>query len=112
MSRIGIIAEFNPLHLGHKYLIDEAKALGECVCVISSNFVQRGDTAICEKRVRTQMALDTGADLVLELPVCYSMSTAQNFALGGVFALVSAGCDTLIFGSEAGVKSTLAQKLF
>lgn len=107
MSRIGIIAEFNPLHLGHKYLIDEAKALGECVCVISSNFVQRGDTAICEKRVRTQMALDTGADLVLELPVCYSMSTAQNFALGGVFALVSAGCDTLIFGSEAGEVSPL-----
>ena len=102
MSRIGIIAEFNPLHLGHKYLIDEAKKQGEVVCVISSNFVQRGDTAIVEKRVRTQMALDCGADLVLELPVCYSMSTAQNFAFGGVSALVMAGCDTIMFGSETG----------
>ncbi len=102
MSRIGIIAEFNPLHLGHNYLISEAKKLGDVVCVISSNFVQRGDTAICDKRVRTQMALNCGVDLVLELPVCYSMSTAQNFAFGGVSALVMAGCDTIMFGSETG----------
>ncbi len=102
MSRIGIIAEFNPLHLGHKYLIDQAKADGEVVIALSSDFVQRGDTAICDKRVRTQMALSCGADLVLELPVCYSMSTAQNFALGGVAALVTAGCDTIMFGSEIG----------
>ncbi len=107
MQRIGIIAEFNPLHLGHKYLIDKAKSLGEAVCVISSNFVQRGDTAICEKRLRTQMALDCGADLVLEMPVCYSLSTAQNFALGGISALMSAGCDTLLFGSEIGDVSLL-----
>ncbi len=90
------------MHLGHKYLIDEAKKLGEVVCVISSNFVQRGDTAVCEKRVRTQMAISCGADLVLEMPVYYSMSTAQNFALGGVFALLTAGCDTIMFGSEIG----------
>ena len=102
MSRIGIIAEFNPLHLGHKYLIEQAKKLGEVVCVISSNFVQRGDTAIFEKRTRTKMALNCGADLVLEMPVCYSMSTAQNFALFGVTALAAAGCDTLMFGSEVG----------
>ncbi len=102
MARIGIIAEFNPLHLGHKYLIDEAKKQGEVVCAISSNFVQRGDTAIFEKRTRTKMALSCGADLVLEMPVCYSMSTAQSFALCGVSALKAVGCDTLIFGSEAG----------
>ncbi len=102
MARIGIIAEFNPLHLGHKYLIDEAKKQGEVVCVISSNFVQRGDSAIFEKRTRAKMALLCGADLVLEMPVCYSMSTAQNFALGGVAALMAAGCDTLLFGSEIG----------
>ncbi len=107
MSRIGIIAEFNPLHLGHKYLIDEAKKQGEVVIALSSNFVQRGDTAICEKRVRTQMALSCGADLVLEIPVCYSMSTAQNFALGGVSALMAAGCDTIMFGSEAGESEPL-----
>ena len=102
MARIGIIAEFNPLHLGHKYLISEANKLGEVVTVISSNFVQRGDTAIFEKRTRTKMALSCGADLVLEMPVCYSMSTAQSFALFGVTALKAAGCDALMFGSEIG----------
>ena len=102
MARIGIIAEFNPLHLGHKYLIDEAKKCGEVVCVISSNFVQRGDTAIFEKRIRTKMAIECGADLVLEMPACYSMSTAQSFALCGVSALMAVGCDTLMFGSETG----------
>jgi len=102
LARIGIIAEFNPLHLGHKYLIDEAKKQGEVVCVISSNFVQRGDTSIFEKRTRTKMVLCCGADLVLEMPACYSMSTAQSFALCGVSALKAAGCDTIMFGSEAG----------
>ena len=102
MQRVGIIAEFNPLHYGHKFLLDTAKSKGEVVCAISGNFVQRGDTAICEKRIRTKMALQNGADLVLEIPVVYSMSCAQNFALGGVSALINAGCDTLLFGSEEG----------
>ena len=98
----GIIAEFNPLHTGHKFLIDAAKKDGAVVCVISGNFVQRGDTAIAEKRIRTQMALNNGADLVLELPVYYSCSTAQNFAFGGVSILDAIGCDRLVFGSECG----------
>ena len=102
LARIGIIAEFNPIHLGHKYLIDEAKKQGEVVTVISSNFVQRGDSAIFEKRTRTKMSLECGADLVLEMPVCYSMSTAQSFALHGVNALKAVGCDCLMFGSETG----------
>ena len=102
MQKIGIIAEFNPLHSGHKYLLDEAKKIGEVVVAISGNFVQRGDTAICEKRLRAEMALLNGVDLVLEIPVVYSMSCAQNFALGGVSALVNAGCDSLLFGSETG----------
>ena len=98
----GIIAEFNPLHSGHKLLIDEAKKQGEVVCVISGNFVQRGDTAIAEKSVRAKSALLSGADLVIELPVLWSMSTAQNFALGGVSALLNAGCECIMFGSECG----------
>ena len=98
----GIIAEFNPLHTGHKFLIDAALKDGAVVCVISGNFVQRGDTAIAEKRIRTQMALNNGADLVLELPVYYSCSTAQNFAFGGVSILDAIGCDRLVFGSECG----------
>ena len=102
MNVSGIIAEFNPLHKGHEYLIKTAKEEGPVVVVISGNFVQRGDVAIAEKRIRTKMALQSGADLVLELPVLWSMSTAQNFALGGVSVLGYAGCDRLIFGSECG----------
>ncbi len=102
MSTIGIIAEFNPLHSGHKALISEAKKRGTVVCIVSGNFVQRGDTAIADKSVRAKAALKAGADLVLELPVLWSMSTAENFALGGVSLAVASGCDTLIFGSEEG----------
>lgn len=109
MSISGIIAEFNPLHTGHKYLINEAKKLGAVVCVISGNFVQRGDTAIAEKRLRALSALRCGADLVVELPVLWSMSTAQNFALGGVSILKNIGCDTLFFGSECGDIESLKQ---
>ncbi len=109
LSVIGIIAEFNPLHNGHKYLINEAKKHGTVVCVISGNFVQRGDTAIFDKRLRAEAALECGADLVIELPVCYSMSTAQNFALGGVSLLDAIGCDTLMFGSECGETENLIE---
>ena len=103
MGAIGIIAEFNPLHSGHKLLIDTAKQSGKVViCVISGNFVQRGDTAILSKQKRAEMALRCGVDMVAELPVLWSMSTAQNFALGGVSQLSSLGCDEIIFGSECG----------
>lgn len=102
MNVSGIIAEFNPLHKGHEYLIKTAKEQGAVAAVISGNFVQRGDVAIVEKRTRTKMALESGVDIVLELPVLWSMSTAQNFALGGVSVLGYAGCDKLIFGSECG----------
>lgn len=102
MFLTGIIAEFNPLHNGHKYLIDEAKKRGAVAVAISGNFVQRGDTAIAEKSVRCEAALKAGADLVIELPVLWSMSTAQNFSLGGVSLLKYCGCDEIMFGSEAG----------
>lgn len=102
MSVCGIIAEFNPLHTGHKYLIDKAKEYGPVVCAISSNFVQRGDCAIFEKRIRAKSALVCGADIVVEMPVLWSMSTAQNFALCGVAQLMQMGCDKIIFGSESG----------
>ena len=103
MRLAGIIAEFNPLHNGHKYLINCAKSDGFAVaCVISGNFVQRGDCAIIPKFKRAEMALDVGADLVCELPVPWSMSTAQNFALGGVSQLAAIGVDTIYFGSESG----------
>lgn len=103
MSTIGIIAEFNPMHQGHKYIIDCAKKVGNTViCALSGNFVQRGDVAILSKEERTKSALICGADIVAELPVLWSMSTAQNFALGGVWQLYNLGCDTIMFGSECG----------
>lgn len=102
MFLTGIIAEFNPLHKGHEYLIKKAKEKGMVACVISGNFVQRGDTAIVDKEYRTKAALKAGADIVIELPVLWSMSTAQNFALGGVSALYYAGCNRIMFGSESG----------
>ncbi len=99
----GIVAEFNPFHNGHKFIIDCAKRDGHTVfCVISGNFVQRGETAIISKFDRTKQALAGGADLIAELPCPWSMSTAQNFAFGAVSQLITLGTDILYFGSECG----------
>ena len=103
MPLAGIVAEFNPLHNGHKYLIDCAKTAGyDVASVISGNFVQRGDTAIIPKFRRAESALLAGADIVLELPIPWSMSTAQNFAFGGISQLSAIGVEALYFGSECG----------
>ncbi len=103
---VGIIAEFNPFHNGHKYLISEAKRRADAdavVAVMSGEWVQRGGIAVTDKWTRARMALLNGADLVLELPVIYSMNTAQKFAYGAVAALCATGVvDTLAFGSESG----------
>ncbi len=105
MNILGIVAEFNPFHSGHAYLIEKARESGAAhiVCVMSGNFVQRGDVAICSKKARAEMALRCGADLVLELPVTFATATAQRFAYGAVSTLDALGCvDTLAFGSECG----------
>lgn len=102
MPLAGIVAEFNPFHNGHKYLINCAKTDGyDVAVVISGNFVQRGDVAITPKYKRALTAISNGADIVAELPVPWAMSTAQNFALGAISQLVSLGIDTLYFGSES-----------
>lgn len=104
MRVAGIIAEFNPFHNGHKYLIDNCrKELGadRIVVVMSGDYVQRGAPAIMDKFSRTRMALLCGADLVLELPVCYSLGSAEYFAEGAVGILDGLGCvDFLCFGAE------------
>lgn len=103
---IGIVAEFNPFHNGHKYLIETAKRLNNdqsVICIMSGSFVQRGDIAITDKWTRAKAALKNGADLVIELPVIYSLNTAQKFASGAISTLNALGvCDTLAFGSESG----------
>lgn len=104
MDICGIIAEFNPFHNGHKYIIDTVKAQGDAVvCVIGDDFTQRGDTALITKYKRAEAALKCGADLCLLLPVPWSVSGAENFALGGISILKNLGCvDKIAFGSECG----------
>ena len=103
MNSFGIIAEFNPLHNGHNYIINTAKSLGatHVTVALSGNFVQRGEAAIISKFKRAEMALKCGADLVIELPLPYSIATANRFAFGGV-NILQHFCDNLIFGSETG----------
>lgn len=102
----GIIAEYNPFHNGHRYQLEKSKELGEwthAVAVMSSNYVQRGETALISKWARAEMAVKNGIDLVIELPTLWSTAHAQRFALGGVSLLESLGCvDMLSFGSECG----------
>lgn len=100
----GAVCEFNPFHSGHKYFLNEIKKSGAdgVVCVMSGNFVQRGETAVCDKYLRAEAAVRNGADLVLELPVPYAVGTAETFARGSVGILDSLGCvDTLFFGAES-----------
>lgn len=98
----GIIAEFNPFHNGHTYLLRKAQEISDAViCVMSGNFVQRGDVSIFEKHKRAEFALKNGADLIVGLPIGWSMSSAENFAYGGVSLLKNIGIvDNIVFGSE------------
>ena len=106
MKVVGIIAEFNPFHNGHKYLIEKAKEItgaDYAVIVMSGNFTQRGTPAITDKYVRTQMALQNGADLVIELPTHYACSSAEFFAHGAITLFNKLGVvDSICFGSESG----------
>lgn len=112
MKVIGIICEYNPFHAGHKKQFDKLRRqFGEdcrIVCLMSGNFVQRGHPAIFDKSLRTQAALLCGADLVLELPVTYALSSAEGFAAGGV-RILSGFCDYLCFGSETADLDALMQ---
>ncbi len=101
---LGIIAEYNPFHNGHLYHIQEAKrqtGSKYVICVMSGNFAQRGNTAIVDKWVKTQMALQNGVDIVIELPTIYSISSAENFAEGAIKILDQLKIvNTLAFGTE------------
>ena len=103
MKIVGIICEYNPLHKGHAKQFAQIRALlGEdtvIVCLMSGNFVQRGMPAIIDKSLRAKAAIHCGADLVLELPVTYALSSAEGFAAGGV-RILGSFCDYLCFGAE------------
>lgn len=107
----GIIAEYNPFHNGHQHHLEFAKERNHAdytIIAMSGNFVQRGAPALLDKYSRAQMALSCGADLVLELPTCYSASSAEYFATGAVSLLDKLGVVThLCFGSECGDNDAL-----
>ena len=113
MAVVGIICEYNPFHEGHKYHIQKAKELtgaDTVVAIMSGDFVQRGRPAVVDKYTRARMALLEGADLVFELPVRYSISSAEDFAYGGILALESLSfVDAYCFGSECGDIQALEQ---
>lgn len=106
MAAAGIIAEYNPLHLGHCCQLRRLRALlGEetpVICAMSGNFVQRGDFALLGKHARAEAAVRSGADLVLEIPLSWACAPAERFAQGGVEVLLGTGLVTdLVFGSES-----------
>ena len=112
MKITGVICEYNPLHLGHKKQLDYIRSVNGSesgiVCVMSGNFVQRGHPAIMDEAVRAKAAILCGADLVLELPITASLSSAEGFASEGV-RILSSICDTLCFGAETAQADLLMQ---
>lgn len=103
MKKIGIIAEYNPFHLGHEYQIKYAKnILGaeDVVVIMSGNFTQRGLPAICDKHLRANAAVASGADIVIEMPPIVAVADTPMFAQGAVDILLEYGCNGILFGSE------------
>ena len=113
MKVVGIIAEYNPFHNGHKYQIEQIRKKTNADYVIvamSGNFLQRGVPALCDKHSRTKMALECGADLVFELPTIWATASAEYFANGGVALLANTGVVThLAFGAETDDLDSLLQ---
>ncbi|MDQ2085007.1 nucleotidyltransferase [Herbivorax sp. ANBcel31] len=111
MKVLGVIVEYNPFHNGHLYHIEQAKKITGAeyvICIMSGNFIQRGEPAIINKWARAKTALLNGVDLVIELPVTYALSSAEYFAHGAVKILNDIGIvDYLCFGSESGETKTL-----
>lgn len=112
MRTAGIIIEYNPLHAGHLYQLEETRRiLGQDTAIIgvmSGDFVQRGDFAIVGRQARAKAAVESGVDLVLELPLPWAVGSAERFADGGVAALAATGVvDRLVFGSECGDAAAL-----
>lgn len=110
MKILGITAEYNPFHNGHKYHIEKSRELTGADCVVavmSGNFTQRGEAAILDKWERSKLAVENGADLVIELPFVYACNRAQAFAEGAVDILKGIGVQYISFGSECGQLSAL-----
>src|SRR5699024_7707972 len=100
------IVEYNPFHNGHAYHIEAArkKSAADCiVAVMSGNFLQRGEPAMIDKYTRAKAALQSGVDLIIELPYLYAVQNSDIFARGAVYLLHEAGVSSICFGSESGI---------
>lgn len=105
MKSCGIVAEYNPFHNGHQYQVEQARQhvkVDVVIAVMSGNFLQRGEPAIVDKWTRTQMALASGVDLVVELPAVFALQPADYFARGAIQTLGALKIDSLCFGVEEG----------
>ncbi len=105
MKKIGIIAEYNPFHNGHLYQIQKIKELypnSTILCVMSGNFVERGEVSIINKWDKTSLALQNGIDLVIELPFPFACQSADLFCKGAIQILHALKVDAIVFGSESG----------
>lgn len=105
MKAVGLVTEYNPFHNGHLYHLNKAMELTGAdisVAVMSGDFVQRGEPAVLDKYTRTSMALNSGVNLVVELPVNYAVSSAESFAAGALKVLDYIKADSIAFGSESG----------
>lgn len=114
MKISGMVCEYNPFHNGHLHHITETRKNGatHIVAVMSGNFVQRGDVAVMDKHTRAKLAVRSGVDLVIELPVQFCLSSAENFAAGAIWLLNSLGAvEELSFGSECGDTELLRKAL-
>ena len=112
MKIAGIVCEYNPMHNGHLFHINRTRQNGatHILAVMSGNFVQRGETAVMDKFSRASCALKGGADLVIEIPSVYSLSSAEYYARGAVSIMNSLGCvEEISFGSECGDTALLLQ---
>lgn len=105
MKSVGLITEYNPMHNGHLFHLNKAKELTKADCVIavmSGDFVQRGAPAMLDKHSRAAAAVEAGINLIVELPICSALSSAEGFALGAVEILNALSVDSIVFGSECG----------
>lgn len=105
MKAVGLITEYNPLHNGHILHLQKSLEISGAdvsVAVMSGNFVQRGEPAITDKYIRARMAVDSGVNLVIELPLEFALGSAEKFATGGILALEALKTDSVCFGSECG----------
>ena len=108
MKTSAVICEYNPFHFGHAYQLSEMRKRGAVIAIMSGSFTQRGDVAVLSKYDRAEIAVRSGADLVLELPFPYSSASAEIFGGAGVRIAHALGCiDELCFGSETGDISAL-----